>query len=58
MGGGQEFYALEYGSEASSIENGHRCWFRNAWGLSWLILELKAGERKSVRAELIFWLVC
>ena len=58
MGGGLELYALEYGSLAGCFENGNSCWFRNAHDVSWLSLEIKADERKLVRAGLVFWLVC
>jgi len=58
MGGGLELCAIVYGSLAGSIENGNSCWLRNAPDVSFLSLEIKAGERKLVRAGLVFWLVC
>jgi len=58
MGVGLELYALEYGSVAGYIEHSIKCWFRNAGDMSWLILELKAGESKLVPSGLVFWLLC
>jgi len=58
MGVGLKLYALEYGSVTGSIQYRFKCWFRNAGGMSWLILELKAGESKLVPSGLVFWLVC